>query len=81
MEGGKRTGGYGYDAEWPLAYLTTVSEREGKDEETEKEKEKRKSRGGFGWWKSGKEKKEKEVRLLFKIWTVTIEYRPHFCTI
>ena len=77
VEGGKRTGGYGYDAEWPLAYLTTVNEREGlggKDGETEKEKEKRKGRGGFGWWKTGKEKKEKEVRSLFKVWTVTIGY-------
>ena len=65
---GKRTGGYGYEAEWPLAYLTTVSEREGlgrKDGETETETDKRKGMGGFGWWKTGKEKKEKEVRLRF----------------
>jgi len=65
---GKRTGGYSYEAERPLAYLTTVIEREGlgrKDGEAETETEKKKGMGGFGWWKTGKEKKEKEVRLRF----------------
>ena len=59
---GKRTSGYGYEAEWPLAYLTTVSEREGlggKVDEAETEKEKRKRRDGYGWWKLARRRKRK----------------------